>query len=212
MKSIFTAVAAVAIAAAVPSVPAMAQDATSISAGMEVVHDKTGDAVGTVSKLEGGMIFVTTDMHADVPLQSNAFLLHEGKVLFGMTKDQLNTAVTQSKAAAAASVAIGKPVNGVAGNQVGMIEAMNDEAITIRLTSGKVVAVPVDAVQGNPTGAIALYEAAQLESMGVEMTPEQVAEAEAARAAEKAAAAEAAADPHVGHDMGDEAAAEGGMR
>ncbi|WP_260484188.1 hypothetical protein [Sphingomicrobium flavum] len=204
MKSIFTAVAAVAIAAAVPTVPAMAQDATSIAAGMEVVHDKSGAPVGSVSKLENGMIFISTDMHADVPMPVNAFLLHEGKVLFGMTKADLNAAVSQAKAEAAASVAIGKPVKGVSGNDVGVIEAMNDEAITIRMTNGKVVAVPVDAVQGQQTGAIALYEAAQLEGMGVDMTPEQVQEAEAARAAEKA-------DEHAGHDMGDDAGAEGGM-
>lgn len=205
MKSIFTAVAAVAIAAAVPTVPAMAQDATSISAGMEVVHDKTGDAVGTVSKLEAGMIFISTDMHADVAMPANAFLLHEGKVLFGMTKADLNAAVSESKAAAAASVAVGKPVKDANGTEFGAIEAMNDEFITIRMTNNQVVAVPVAGIQGQPTGAIALYDAATLAAQGQDLTPEQVAAAEIARAAEKA-------DEHAGHDMGDDAAAEGGMR
>ncbi|MBB3763852.1 hypothetical protein [Sphingomicrobium lutaoense] len=185
MKSIFTAVAAVAIAAAAPSTPAFAQDAAvAIAPGMTVVHDKTGDEVGTVAKLADGMVFISTDQHKDIPMPANAVLLHEGKVLFGMTKADLNAAVAADKAKAAASVALGKEVKDVNGAVVGKFEAMNDETITIRLTSGKVVRVPVDAVQGASTGAIALYNAADLEALGVELTPEQVAEAEAARAAE----------------------------
>lgn len=207
MKSLLTAVAAVAIAAAAPSTPAFAQDAAAtIAPGMTVVHDKTGDEVGTVSKMADGHVFISTDKHKDIPMPANAVLLHEGKVLFGMTKADLNAAVAADKAAAAASVAVGKDVKDVNGTVVGKFEAMNDDTITIRLTSSKVVRVPVDAVQGASTGAIALYNASDLEALGVDLTPEQVAEAEAARAEEKAAKAAEAADAAEA----DMAAGEGG--
>ena len=54
---------------------------------------------------------------------------------------------------------------------IGVIELMDEETLTIRLNSDKVVRVPLSGVQEAAPVAIALYPGADLEAAGVEMAP-----------------------------------------
>ncbi|WP_265570557.1 hypothetical protein [Sphingomicrobium nitratireducens] len=198
MKSIFNTIAAGALLAVVSATPAHAQ------AAGDFVYDTAGAPVGTVISVENGIATIKTDKY-EVPLPANSFTPYEGKLLFGMTQAALNAAVEADMAAAEASVSVGKEVKGVEGNAVGTIEVMDDETITIRLVSDKVVRIPADAIQRNAQGAIVLYKAADLEALGVEMTREQVAaqaEAEAAADADADMTAEAEVEADVATEAG----------
>ncbi|WP_265563136.1 preprotein translocase subunit YajC [Sphingomicrobium arenosum] len=186
LKTAFAATALVAMAPLAPAVAA-AQPA-GVTAGMEVV-DTNGGMVGTVIAADDQLVTVRTDRH-EVPVPANSFTPHEGKLLFGMTAAELNAAVDANMAAAEASVAVGKAVKDVNGVEFATIDEMGADYIQLALEGDKVIRIPVDGLQKDANGAIALYNAADLMAGAVDRPEEVQAEAEA--------------DPHAGHDMGAE--------
>ena len=200
LKTVFAATA-LSTMAPLGATAAAAQPA-GVTTGMEVVN---GDQrVGTVVTADDQFITVRTDRH-EVPLPVASFTPHEGKLLFGMTAAQLNAAVDANMAEAEASVAVGKPVKDVAGLSVGTIDEIGDDYVQLELASGKVVRVPVDGLQKDAGGAIALYNVADLQAQAVERPdPEVGAAYEIAADAETDADATVETDPHAGHDMSGE--------
>ena len=91
----------IALVAAIPSAPALAQQAAAISLGMRVT-DASGGVVGTVSGLNGDNVMLKTDKH-DVLLPKSSFTASNGKLLFGMTQAQLNAEIEKSTAAASSA-------------------------------------------------------------------------------------------------------------
>lgn len=163
MKSLFTAAAALSMIAAVPATAAtIAQDAAQIAPGMEVVHDKTGDNVGQVVRIQGDAVIFSTDQHAEIAMPANAFLAHEGKVLFAMTKDQINAAVAADKAKAEAAVQPGAAVFGSGGTPVGTIDAIDEELVTVQLENGAKVQIPRSGTAATPNGLVIGLTAEQL--------------------------------------------------
>ncbi|MCJ7422179.1 hypothetical protein [Sphingomicrobium astaxanthinifaciens] len=208
MKFLSTALAATALVAMTPMAPAFAAQPAGVTAGMEVV-DTNGNAVGTVVSAGNDLITIRTDRH-DVPVPVASFTPHEGKLLFAMSAADLNAAVDANLAAAEASVTLGKPVKDVAGVEFGTIDEITDEYIQLALADDKIVRIPVDGLQKDAGGAIALYNAADLIADASDRPVEAMAEAEGEAAVEAGAeaAVEAAAevDAHAGHDMGAEGA------
>ena len=106
--------ASIALASAVP---AFAQ-ANPFAPGTQVT-DVKGGVVGTVTAVNGNVITVKTDKN-EANLGKDSFTPHEGKLLFGMTQAELDAAVEKDKVAAEASLAVGSPVKGRAGAEVGI--------------------------------------------------------------------------------------------
>ncbi|MFN3389721.1 MAG: hypothetical protein ACK40O_12415, partial [Allosphingosinicella sp.] len=137
-------------------VPAAAQEATAsagISAGMTVKHPESGTDVGTVARLEGGNVIVKTDRY-EVPYPAESFTVHEGALLFGFTRDQVNAAYEQALAEANAKLVPGAAVSGAAGTTVGTIEAIDGQYVTLKLNSGKSVRLERRAVGAGANGVV----------------------------------------------------------
>lgn len=149
----FTALALVAAA------PAIAQ-----AVGMQVV-DTTGSPVGTVTAIKGDNIQVKTDKH-EALLPKASFTVDGGKLLFGMTQVQLDSKIEESAAASQKAVVAGATVNGSGGATVGKIESVDNGQVTIALTSGKRLQVPITGLRGNADGTVTIgYTAEQLDSL-----------------------------------------------
>ncbi len=145
--------------------PALAQDAgaaAGIAAGAKVT-DANGGEVGSVTKVDGQFLVVKTDKH-EVRLPVSSFRPHDGALLFGMTRDQLNAEVEKTLAAASAKIVAGAAVSGSQGGAVGTIDAIDDQFVTVKLTSGKKVRLPRAAVAPGPNGAVIGMTVAELEA------------------------------------------------
>lgn len=145
--------------------PAAAQDAgakAGIAAGAKVTDAGGGD-VGTISKVDGQFVILKTDKH-EVRLPVTSFRAHNGSFLFGMTRDQLNAEVEKTLAAASAKMVAGASVTGSQGGNVGTIEAIDDQFVTVSLTSGKKVRLPRTAVAPGPNGAVIGMTVSELEA------------------------------------------------
>lgn len=154
---------AMSLSLAVPAGAAFAQSPlAAISPGMQVV-DTAGGVVGTVTAVHGDIITVKTD-RLEANLSTASFTPHEGKLLFGMTQAELNSATEKALAEAAASLQPGATVKGSGGAVVGTLEAIDDEFATIKLASGKSVRLPRNGIAGSADGAVIGLTVAQLEA------------------------------------------------
>ena len=150
-------------AAGAAAQPAIAQAARAgIAAGAQV-KDTNGGDVGTVTKVDGQFVILKTDKH-EVRLPVASFTAHQDHFLMAMTRDQLNAEVDKTKAAAAASLAAGATIAGSQGGTVGTIQAIDAEFVTLKLTSGKLVRLPRNAVAATATGGVIGMTAADLEA------------------------------------------------
>ncbi|MBY8823927.1 hypothetical protein [Sphingomonas colocasiae] len=139
-----------------------AESGTSITAGMKV-EDPQGGEVGTVSAVAGDIVTVKTDKH-DVQLPSNSFTVGAGKLVMGMTQVELNAAVDRAQAEAQAKLAVGATVTGSKGTSVGTIDAIDDQYVTLKLLSGKLIKIQRSSVGAGPQGGIIGLTAEELEA------------------------------------------------
>ena len=147
----------------VAAAPVLAQARATITAGMEV-RGPNDSLVGTVKTVNGDFVIVATDRH-EASLPKASFTPHEGKLLFGMTRDQLNAEVDKAQAAASAALIPGAVVQGAAGVQVGTIDAIDDTGVTLKLQSGKLVKLPRNGIGVGPSGPVIGMTAAELEAV-----------------------------------------------
>ena len=126
--------------------------AAQVAAGTTVKHTSGAD-VGTVTAVEDGYYVVKTDRH-EVRLPSNAFTPHEGNLLFAMTQAELNAQVDAAEAQAAAQIMPGAAVRGAGGLVVATIDAIDDQFVTLKLTSGELVKLPKEGVAAGPEGPV----------------------------------------------------------
>ena len=133
------------------AVPASAQAASaSITPGMEVV-DTSGGAVGSVIAVKDGVLTIKTDRHEAV-IGTDSVTPHEGKLLFGMTRADLNAAIDRDIAAANAALVPGAVVKGATGPKVGTLDSIDAESATIKLESGNLVRIPRSGIRGTADG------------------------------------------------------------
>lgn len=178
-KLFLSAVSAALFASAATLSPAMAQAAANFTAGA-TVSDTQGGAVGTIASVDGDFVILKTDRH-EVRLPKSSFTAHEGGFLMAMTRDQVNAAVDQTLASASTKIAVGALVSGSEGSTAGTIESLDDQFVTVKLTSGALVRLPRSAVAPGTNGAIVGMTAAELAAAaGPAPAAEVEAEAEAA--------------------------------
>lgn len=166
----------VVLALAVSMLPAMASAqapasaasqsaAGTVTIGMPVV-DATGGAVGTVTAIAPDGVSVKTDKHMAV-IPRSGVIVNKDKAVIGMTRVELNTQIEKAIAAAPKlELVVGGTVKGSAGTSIGTLDAVSADSVTIKLTDGKLIAIPrtsIAAVAGGG-GQIALT-AAQLDAM-----------------------------------------------
>jgi preprotein translocase subunit YajC len=170
--------------------PAFAQAAQAgIAAGAQV-KDTNGGDVGTVTKVDGQFVVLKTDRH-EVRLPVASFTAHQGHFLMALTRDQLNAEVDKTKAAADAKLVAGAAVAGSQGGNVGTIDAIDAQFVTVKLASGKLVRLPRAAVAPGPNGGVIGMTVAELEAAAAQATGGAPAEAGAAADAGAEAKAEA---------------------
>ena len=143
---------------------AIAAPASGQAVGMLVV-DTSGAPVGTVMAIRGDNIQIKTDKH-DALLPKTSFRVDKGKLIFGMTQAQLDAQIEAAAAASQKAIVAGATVNGSAGTAVGKIDAVDNGQVTITLTSGKRIAVPITGLRGNADGTVTIgYTADQIEAL-----------------------------------------------
>jgi len=131
---------------------------------MQVV-DTSGAPVGTVTAIRGDNVQIKTDKH-DALLPKASFRVDQGKLIFGMTQAQLDTQIEAATAASEKAIVAGATVNGSAGTAVGKIDAVENGQVTITLTSGKRIGVPISGLRGNSDGTVTIgYTADQIEAL-----------------------------------------------
>lgn len=153
------------VAAMLASSPssAVVQTQSAIVPGMQVV-DPSGAIVGTVASVKGQDLIVKTDKH-EVLLPAASFTPNQGKLLFALTRSQLNAQTEQAIAEANAKLVAGASVYGQAGTLAGTIEAIDDATVTIKLTSGSLIRIPRTGIAPGPKGAILGIGAAELQTL-----------------------------------------------
>lgn len=141
--------------------PALAQ-AGGFTIGAQVL-DSSGNPVGTITAVNGDVVTVKTDK-VEANLGKGSFAQQDGKLYIGNTQAELNALVQQQNAAAEASLAVGATVKGTGGAEIGTIEAIDAEFVTLKLTSGKSVRIPRSGIAGSAQGAVVGLTVADLEA------------------------------------------------
>ncbi|MEO7563719.1 MAG: hypothetical protein ABIR63_08915 [Sphingomicrobium sp.] len=159
MTRFFKCFAAGALALSAPQI-ATAQAVAAASPGM-VVEDASGGAVGTVATVDSANVTVRTNKY-DISLPAQSFTANGKKLLVGLTRDELNAAWEKGLADAAAALVVGAPVKGTAGAEVGTIEAIDADNVTIKLPDGQKVQIPRAGIAGSANGAVIGLSAEQL--------------------------------------------------
>lgn len=164
MRLILGTFTALGLAIAAPLSPAVAQAQNAVTAGLPVV-DAAGGAVGTVAAIKGDNLLVKTDKH-EALLPRTSFTVSQGKLLFGMTRAQLNAKIEESMAAASAAIVSGATVKGVSGTVLGLIDTVDADDVTITLSSGQKIQVSKSALRGNADGSTTIgFTADQLQAL-----------------------------------------------
>lgn len=164
MRLLLASIALTSASVSAVGVPAFAQTASSaITPGMQVV-DASGGAVGTVIAVKDGILTVRTDRHEAI-ISTDSVTPHQGKLLFGMARAELNAAIDRDIAAANAALVPGAVVKGAQGTKVGTLDSIDTESVTIKLDSGTLVRIPRSGIAGTPQGdAVIGLTADQLEA------------------------------------------------
>ena len=142
--------------------PAALAQTTQPGVGAEV-RGPSGGLVGIVQSVEGDNYVVKTDKY-EVRVGKSSFTPHEGAFLFGMTQQQLNAEFETALAAASANLAAGMTVQGSQGTPVGTIETLDDQFVTLKLFSGKLVKIARSGIAAGQQGAVIGMTAAELEA------------------------------------------------
>ncbi len=123
--------AATALSAALLLPIAAPAGAQTITVGA-TVKDPQGGEVGTVTSVDAEYVVIQTDRHsARLPVSS--FTPTEEAVLFGLTRDELNTQLDQAIAQAQQAITVGAMVHDRDGAPIGAIETADAETVTVKL-------------------------------------------------------------------------------
>ena len=152
------ATAAVAVPEAAP-----APVATTPQIGMMVV-DAQGGPVGTITGLAADTVTVKTARH-QAQLPRTGLTISEGKALIGMTQAELDASVEKSLSTMTTGLKAGAAVKAKGGENVGTIEAIDAQTVTIALSGGQRINIPRSGIAAHPEGGgIIGLTAAELEA------------------------------------------------
>lgn len=152
---------------AAPVAPASAPPppvATTFGVGMPVV-DTQGGEVGTITAVAADSVTVKTAKH-QAQLPKASLTISEGKALFGLTQADLDASVERTLATMPGSgLKVGATVKGTGGTNVGTIDAVEAESVTIMLSGGLRISIPRSGIAVDATGGGVIgLSAAELEA------------------------------------------------
>jgi len=152
-----TVLAAISVGLLVPAAAASAQAPAAAAAPAvgQKVYDAAGDEVGTITNLDGSTFVIDTGNHTATLALASLGSGPKGPVL-GMTKLQLDAAINQAEANAAAALAaamvIDAPVFASDGaTQIGVIGELSDDNVLLKTADGT-VGLPRSAVTKGANG------------------------------------------------------------
>lgn len=146
----FLVAAALSAALTLPvAAPAAAQATLRVGA---TVTDAQGGEVGTITAVDGQFVTLRTDRH-EARLPASSMTATDNAVLFGMTRDQLNTQIDQMMAQAQQAVAVGAVVHDRNGAVVGPVETVGEQNVTVKLGE-QLIQLPRSAVAPGQHGLI----------------------------------------------------------
>ena len=160
---------------AATSALARRQPAAAITVGTNVVDD-AGNPVGNIVSIEGSDVIVRTDRH-EARIPRSSLWVNRGRVVLSMTRAQLNAAVERlapppvQAQTAPVQLAPGVVVRGAEGAVAGTIEAVEQDAVTLRLTSGQSVNIPRSAVGATAQGGVIGITAEELQRRAEQAAP-----------------------------------------
>lgn len=159
--TVLAATAAAPLAAQAPA----ANAAASIAAGT-MVYDTSGNEVGKITEVAGGLAVVSTGSH-EVRLPLTSFGTSNKGPVLAMTRAQLDAAAIEAAAAAAAAlkgrIVPGAAVNGIGGTNVGTVKEVGDQFVVLATSHGD-VRLPRTAFGAGTSGLFISMSAAELES------------------------------------------------
>ena len=137
--------------------------ATTLGIGMMVV-DAQGGAVGTITGLAADTVTVKTARH-QAQLPRTSLTISEGKALIGMTQAELDASVEKTLLTMSTGLTAGAAVKARGGENVGTIEAIDAQTVTIALSGGQRINIPRSGIAAHPEGGgIIGLTAAELEA------------------------------------------------
>jgi preprotein translocase subunit YajC len=152
------------------------QSTTAIAVGTHIVDD-AGNPVGDVVSIEGSDVVVRTDRH-EARIPRSSLWVNRGRVILSMTRAQLNAAVERlappppvQAQSQPVQLAPGIVVRGSGGAIAGTIEAVAQDNITLRLTSGQSVSIPRSAVAATAEGGVISITAEELRRRAEQAIP-----------------------------------------
>ncbi|WP_188771231.1 hypothetical protein [Novosphingobium endophyticum] len=135
-------IAAAIAAASLAPVAAVAQDAAATAVAPTVgakVFGPEGNEVGTVESVQGDVITVSTGT-ARAGLPKSAFAVREKGLTIGMTKAQLEAAISgaaaQTDAAKDATLVVGAAIKSSDGVALGTVSKVEGDDVTVTLSDG----------------------------------------------------------------------------
>jgi preprotein translocase subunit YajC len=160
--SLFLSALPLAVAGTLVPVQAVVAQAPTAALG-KAVKDTQGGAVGTIVRIDGEFLILKTDKH-EVRLPATSFTTVDDGLLIAMTQAQVNAAVEQTLAEADAKIVAGASVTGSGGNVVGTIAEVDDQFVTLELTSGAKVRLPRSGIAAGANGPVVGMTSADLEA------------------------------------------------
>ena len=146
--------------------PAFAQGALTPGA---VVTDTQGGEVGTIASVDGDHAVLRTDRH-EVRLPVASFRVTADSVLFGVTREQLNSDIDRMKAEAQRAIVVGAVVRDRDGAVVGPVQETDAETLVVR-AGEQLIRLPRSAVAPGPEGLVVGTTLADLQAAAAAQTP-----------------------------------------
>jgi len=141
-----------ALAAAALAGPAHAQPAPTVGA---TVSDSQGGEVGQVTAVTDEAITLRTDRH-EAAFARSSFTVYEEegqtRILFGLTRDQVNAEIDRTRALAARAFSIGSIVHDRDGAVVGPVQALDAETVTVQVGEAGLIRLPRNILAPTETG------------------------------------------------------------
>lgn len=142
--------------------------AQGVTAGA-TVKGPEGAEVGTITAVEGDAVILKTDRH-EVRLPAASFTVTDEGLLFGMTRDQVNSQVDAMLAQADQVITVGALVRDRDGAVVGPIAEVGADFVDVRLGEG-LVRLPKTAVAPGPQGPVVGVTLAEIQAQTQSAAP-----------------------------------------
>lgn len=148
------------------ALPAQAQKQVPLAAGM-VFYGPDGQAAGTIREVSGMAVVVDTGAHI-VTLGIESFVSGRNGPVIGYTREQLDAAIAtrlrDQEARIAAALAVGAPLRGSDGKNIGTIRRINPDGSVVVVDGEHAFRIERAQLDTDFAGLVLRFSSAQLEA------------------------------------------------